>query len=218
MPVHQLALRVNDDGTFTDSTPFVVDESGNVGIGTTSPISLLDLSSATGAIQTLKRDDTSVTANDLIGQFDFRAADTSTTTNFVAASIRGYATNTISTDINPGYLSFYTTPTNVAATPIERMRIAETGITSFIQETSGSIGSELVTNVTDRDFSASSGNWTGANWTIGSGVATHTAGAADEFVHTLAATAGSTYQIIATVNTTTAELSIPKWGMYLELR
>ena len=31
------ALRVNDDGTFTDSTPFVVDESGNVGIGTTNP-------------------------------------------------------------------------------------------------------------------------------------------------------------------------------------
>ncbi|KKT47999.1 MAG: Triple helix repeat-containing collagen [Candidatus Gottesmanbacteria bacterium GW2011_GWA2_44_17] len=31
------ALRVNDDGTYTDSTPFVVDTSGNVGIGTTTP-------------------------------------------------------------------------------------------------------------------------------------------------------------------------------------
>ncbi|MEK7597785.1 MAG: phage integrase SAM-like domain-containing protein [Patescibacteria group bacterium] len=37
------ALRVNDDGTFTDSTPFVVDESGNVGIGTTGPGALLDV-------------------------------------------------------------------------------------------------------------------------------------------------------------------------------
>ena len=31
------ALRVNDDGTYTDSTPFVVDASGNVGIKTTTP-------------------------------------------------------------------------------------------------------------------------------------------------------------------------------------
>jgi hypothetical protein len=30
------ALRVNDDGTTTDTTPFVVDASGNVGVGTTS--------------------------------------------------------------------------------------------------------------------------------------------------------------------------------------
>jgi hypothetical protein len=37
------ALRVNDDGTYTDSTPFVVDSSGNVGIGTTSPTAKLDI-------------------------------------------------------------------------------------------------------------------------------------------------------------------------------
>ena len=40
------ALRVNDDGTFTDSTPFVIDEAGNVGIGTTGP--LTDFATATG--------------------------------------------------------------------------------------------------------------------------------------------------------------------------
>jgi hypothetical protein len=32
-----LALRINDDGTYADSTPFVVDAGGNVGIGTASP-------------------------------------------------------------------------------------------------------------------------------------------------------------------------------------
>ena len=31
------AFRVNDDGTFSDTTPFVIDASGNVGIGTASP-------------------------------------------------------------------------------------------------------------------------------------------------------------------------------------
>ncbi len=39
-----LALRVNDDGTYTDTTPFVVDKSGNVGIGTSAPGEMLEIS------------------------------------------------------------------------------------------------------------------------------------------------------------------------------
>ncbi len=41
------ALFVGDDGTFTDSTPFVIDASGNVGIGTASPVSTLQAKSTT---------------------------------------------------------------------------------------------------------------------------------------------------------------------------
>lgn len=37
------ALRVNDDGTLTDTTPFVINASGDVGIGTTSPAQKLDV-------------------------------------------------------------------------------------------------------------------------------------------------------------------------------
>jgi len=37
------ALRVNDDGTTTDSTPFVIDATGQVGIGTTGPGYALDV-------------------------------------------------------------------------------------------------------------------------------------------------------------------------------
>jgi hypothetical protein len=35
------SLRVNDDGTDTDPSPFVIDASGNVGIGTTAPVASL---------------------------------------------------------------------------------------------------------------------------------------------------------------------------------
>ncbi len=38
-----LSFRVNDDGTGTDSTPFVVDASGNVGIQKTAPAAALDV-------------------------------------------------------------------------------------------------------------------------------------------------------------------------------
>ncbi len=42
------AVRINDDGTPTDTTPFVIDGAGRVGIGTASPVTKLDLE---GAIQ-----------------------------------------------------------------------------------------------------------------------------------------------------------------------
>ncbi|MFO0703367.1 MAG: hypothetical protein U0525_01430 [Patescibacteria group bacterium] len=45
------ALRVNDDGTYTDSTPFVVDYAGNVGIGTTSPGALLEVKDGSGSVK-----------------------------------------------------------------------------------------------------------------------------------------------------------------------
>jgi hypothetical protein len=49
-----LAFRVNDDGTFSDSTPFVIDASGQVGIGTTTPASKLEVGGANGVLQTIR--------------------------------------------------------------------------------------------------------------------------------------------------------------------
>jgi hypothetical protein len=53
-----LALRVNDDGTYTDSTPVVVDATGQVGIGITNPSNIFHVA-------------TSVNQN--IGKFEYNA-------------------------------------------------------------------------------------------------------------------------------------------------
>lgn len=43
-----LSFRVNDDGTETDTTPFVIDNAGSVGIGTSSPAAKLELGYGSG--------------------------------------------------------------------------------------------------------------------------------------------------------------------------
>jgi len=108
----------------TNANLFFLDASADmIGIGYATPVSRLDVAHTTGAILTLTRNDTSVTANDLIGQIQFHTNDTQTTTNPYAASIEVYATNTITTDINPGYMVFKTTGTGVAGALTEAMRI-----------------------------------------------------------------------------------------------
>ena len=58
------AFRVNDDGTFTDSTPFVIDATGSVGIGTVSPGAQLQVTAgAAGTIGEIVRGASSQTAD-----------------------------------------------------------------------------------------------------------------------------------------------------------
>ncbi len=110
---------------------------GSLALGTTtSPVSTLDIASITGPIHTLRRIDTSVTANDSIGTIQFYAKDTSTTTNFIVANIEVQATNTVATDINPGRLIFRTTPTGVAAVPTEALRLDENQTTLLAKKIS----------------------------------------------------------------------------------
>lgn len=128
------AVNAGTNTTITNSYALFVDAGttrldGDVVIGGSgTPVSGLELANATGGIATIRRTDTSVTANDMVGKVQFYAADTATTTNFIVADIEAQATNTVTTDINPGRLIFRTTPTGVAATPTEAMRITETQV------------------------------------------------------------------------------------------
>lgn len=99
---------------------FITAGNAHIGSITLAPAGNLDVSSATGGVLTLRRIDTSVTANDMVGKLQFYAADTSTTSNFIGAEIEAQATNTIATDINPMRLIVRTTGTGVAATPTQR--------------------------------------------------------------------------------------------------
>jgi hypothetical protein len=68
-----------------------------------------------------------------------------------------------------------------------------------------SLGSDLVSNGTfasDKDWS------NGANWTIGSGVATKTGGAANNLTQTITSTAGLWYRITMDVTRTAGELTV----------
>jgi hypothetical protein len=71
---------------------------------------------------------------------------------------------------------------------------------------SNDAGTELITTLADQDFSSSTGNWSGTNWTITGGVGSHTADGANAFtlVNTAlsaAPSSGKTYRIQATIVT-----------------
>ena len=103
-------------------------DTGFLGIGTSiTPVADLDVNKTAGGILTLRRNNSSITANDMVGKIQFYAKDSSTSTNFIVADLEAQAINTITTDINPGRLIFRTTGTGVAETPTERFRITEQG-------------------------------------------------------------------------------------------
>ncbi|KKT98942.1 MAG: hypothetical protein UX02_C0010G0001, partial [Candidatus Moranbacteria bacterium GW2011_GWC1_45_18] len=80
------------------------------------------------------------------------------------------------------------------------------------------LGSEMITASDDQTFATDTGDWTkGTNWSIGSGVATHTAGTTgtlslDNAYVDPDPVAGSIYQITFTANTTTVGMLTPSFG------
>jgi len=102
-----------------------IDSSGNVGIGTTSPKSLLNVTGtgADGGILTLENNSTSLVTDRKVGQIHFYSNDGSTNGAGVKADIKAIAENSIGSEIG---LAFGTSGTG-SATAVEAMRIDSAG-------------------------------------------------------------------------------------------
>jgi hypothetical protein len=119
---HNLYLRTGNTARVT------VDTSGNVGIGTTSPATILEAKTATGGVLTLSTSDTIVSTGDVLGGINFQAPNEASGSQAIlvgasisaVASVANFNTTNNNTDI-----VFSTNETG--ASPTERVRITSSG-------------------------------------------------------------------------------------------
>ncbi len=125
-----LTLRVNDETGDADTTPFVINASGSVGIGTTTPDGKVTISQTSSDL-------TSVYANQMIYSTNALAADVGGSLGFGGvytgagaatqwAGIAGRKSNATTGD-SAGYLQFFTRTNGQTLGAGERMRIDSSG-------------------------------------------------------------------------------------------
>ena len=98
--------------------------SGNVGIGTTTPLTLLTLEKTTASTITLSRNDTTLNAADEIGSVDFFTNDASASGTGIMARVVGYSNSTANLF---GNLGFFTASTQGVGPLTEKMTILSLG-------------------------------------------------------------------------------------------
>ncbi len=179
---------------------FHILNSGNVGIGTNTPSAMLTVG-ATSTQQFLVNNLGVVTGGTWQGNtIGVAYGGTGTSTQFTPGSIvfagaggvYGQDNANLFWDDANGYLGLGTSSPTAAL-----------DITSVLSEST--VGSEMIINVADRDFSSDTGNWSGGSWLVSGGVATHTASTTayvlDNTALTAAPVAEKIYQITFTANT-----------------
>jgi hypothetical protein len=99
---------------------------GNVEMGTSTPVTSstdLTVAETTGGIETLYRNDQTLTIGETLGQLNFGGRDVQLTTQQIGANIEAQASQNITTDALATNLIFRTTGTTVGGSPVEAMRI-----------------------------------------------------------------------------------------------
>lgn len=117
------ALEFYTGTAITQSQKAVITSAGDVGIGSTVPLSILDVRHATAPVETLERNDATVTSGEVIGEIDYSNNDSTLTTQNLYGKIVVSAAQTISTDAASANMDFYTTSPSVAGVPILAMTL-----------------------------------------------------------------------------------------------
>jgi hypothetical protein len=118
---------------YTNSTErLTITSGGNVGIGTNSPFSKLDVSTSTSQAICVGNNSDTITSGDLLGAISFVSRDGSTYSSGGITNIRSYATSTYNTGNVSGDLRFYVSnglqnTTAAALFGTEAMRITNEG-------------------------------------------------------------------------------------------
>ncbi len=145
-----LKIYTSNGGTLSSpswSTQMTIEAGGNVGIGTTSPDSILHVSSTTPII-TISNSDTSIVDGQVIGQLDFKSLDASTNMTDVFGSIRTEAQGTLDNGANDGGKMVFST-----------FKQSTTLVDQMVIDASGNVG--IGTNSPTYKFEVSNGTQTG---------------------------------------------------------
>ncbi len=136
------------DGASGNGDFLIMNTSGCLGIGVTAPRTQVHMALVTGGTMMLSREDTTTTADELLGEILFDSTDDDESSVDASVAIRAYASQAHSATEKGGYLQFWTkaTDTDENAAAAVRMHITDAaGVTSVGIGTSAPTGALQVT-------------------------------------------------------------------------